>query len=315
MHPLNRRRFFSAALGAWPAATIALAQEDPPTFSVDSRLVVLHATVVNNKGQLVTTLPGNAFKVYENNVEQPIKAVRREDVPVALGVIVDNSGSMRDKRAKVEAASVAMVKASNRLDRVFVVNFNDEAYRDVDFTSDVKKMEEGIARIDSRGGTAFFDALSASIDYVRQYGRLDKKVLMLVTDGADNASTSTLEKLLPKVHDSGVVVHVIGLLSQEEPREAKRAQRALKMIADASGGLCFFPKELAEVETLALQVAHDIRNQYVIQYSPVNQNLDGSFRAIKVTANGPNKPSVRTRSGYYATAARQEPKKLSQATP
>lgn len=310
MHQLNRRHFLAAAAGL--PATYGWAQEEQPTFTVDTRLVVLHATVVNNKGQLVTTLPGNAFKVYENGAEQPIKAVKREDVPVALGVIVDNSGSMRDKRSKVEAASVAMVKASNRLDRVFVVNFNDEAYRDVDFTNDIKKMEEGIARIDSRGGTAFFDALSASIDYVRQYGRLEKKVLVLITDGADNASTSTLEKLLPKVHDSGVVVHAMGLLSQEEPREAKRAQRALKMITDASGGLCFFPKELAEVESLALQVAHDIRNQYVIQYSPTNSNLDGTFRSIKVVANGPNKPSVRTRSGYYATANKQEPKKLSQ---
>ena len=309
MHLPSRRMFITTAVGA----VAAYAQEPEATFRSDTRLVPLYATVVNSKGQLVTDLPRSAFRVLENNVEQPIKAFLREDVPVSLGLIVDNSGSMRDSRAKVEAAAIAMVKASNPRDQVFIVNFNDEAFEDVPFTSDIKKMEEGLARIDSRGGTAFYDAISLSLDNVAK-GKHDKRVLMLITDGNDNASFSTtLEKLLAKTGRSNVVIHVIGLLSKEEPREARKAQRALKAISESTGGLCFFPNGLEEVEKLALQVAHDIRNQYVITYSPLNSALDGSYRTIKVTAKGPNSPVVRTRSGYYATPTQREPKKLSQA--
>lgn len=301
------RRLFLAASGAF-----AFAQEPEPTFRSDTRLVPLYATVVNSKGQLVTDLQRAAFKVFENGVEQPVKGFLREDVPVSLGLIVDNSGSMRDRRAKVEAAALAMVKASNPRDQVFIVNFNDEAFEDVSFTSDMKKMEEGLSRIDSSGGTAFYDAINLSLDNVAK-GKHDKRVLMLITDGNDNASSTTLEKLLAKTGRSNVVVHVIGLLAKEEPREARKAQRALKQIAESTGGLCFFPNELGEVEKLALQVAHDIRNQYVITYSPLNAALDGSYRTVKVTAKGPNSPLVRTRAGYYATPNQQEPKKVSQS--
>ncbi len=303
----SRRLFLTAT-----AAAVGYAQEPEATFRSDTRLVPLYATAVNSKGQLVTDLPRSAFKVTENGVEQPIKAFLREDVPVSLGLIVDNSGSMRDRRAKVEAAAIAMVKASNPKDQVFIVNFNDQAFEDVPFTSDIKKMEEGLARIDSLGGTAFYDAIDLSLDNVAK-GKHDKRVLMLITDGNDNASSTTLEKLLAKTGRANVVIHVIGLLSTEEPREAKKAQRSLRSIADSSGGLCFFPKELEEVEKLALQVAHDIRNQYVITYSPLNAALDGSYRTVKVTAKGPNNPVVRTRSGYYATPNQREPKKLSQS--
>jgi VWFA-related protein len=312
MHLLNRRSFLGALGGA---GTLA-AQQDDILFRSDTRLVQLHATVVNSKGQLVTDLPRTAFKVFENNVEQPIKLFKREDVPVSLGLIVDNSGSMRDRRQKVEAAAIQMVKASNQLDQVFIVNFNEEAYLDCDFTSNIKEMEErGLTRIDSRGGTAFYDALGMSIDHVKR-GKRDKKVLMLITDGADNASTLTLEKLLAKIHAAeGLVVHAIGLLATEAPREARKAKRAVEEITKAGGGLCFLPKELEEVDKFALQVAHDIRNQYAIGYSPTNQAMDGSFRQVRVVANGPNKPLVRTRSGYYATPDQREPKAVTSARP
>lgn len=304
---LNRRNFLGALAGA-PLA----AQQDDILFRSDTRLVQLHATVINSKGQLVTDLPRSAFKVFENNVEQPIKLFKREDVPVSLGLIVDNSGSMRDRRSKVEAATLQFVKASNQLDQVFIVNFNDEAYLDCDFTSNIKEMEErGLSRIDSRGGTAFYDALGMSIDHVKA-GKRDKKVLMLITDGADNASSLTLEKLLAKIHAAdGLVVHAIGLLATEAPREARKAKRALEEITKAGGGLCFLPKELEEVDKLALQVAHDIRNQYAIGYSPTNQAMDGSFRQVRVVAAGKDKPVVRTRSGYYATPDQRQPKSVS----
>lgn len=193
-----------------------------------------------------------------------------------------------------------MVKASNRQDEVFVVNFNDDAFLDVDFTGDIKKMEDGLTRIDARGGTAMYDAINMSIDHLKAKAKRDKKVLMLITDGADTASKTSLEKLISQAHASDAVIYAIALLNDEIPRESKKARRALETITKATGGLCFFPKTLEEVDALALEVAKDIRNQYVIGYSPTVQELDGTFRTVRVTANGPNRPTVRTRSGYYA---------------
>jgi VWFA-related protein len=278
-----------------------LTPDDQSVIRVETRLVVLHCAVVDRKGGLITNLPQSAFKVYENKVEQPIRLFRREDVPVSLGIVIDNSGSMRDKRARVEAAAVRLVKASNPQDEVFVVNFNDEAYLDVPFTNDIRKLEEGVARIDSRGGTALRDAVSMSIDYLKQEGKRDKKVLLVITDGNDTASTGiTLEKLVEKIHRTEVLVYGIGILGKEDARDRKRAMRAIDAMTRASGGASYYPGDVAEVEQIAEQVAHDIRNQYVIAYTPLNQNLDGTFRSIRVVAaNG--RYTVRTRSGYYAT--------------
>jgi len=291
--------WFAGAQSAPPADKPSSGED--PVFTVGTRLVLLPISVLDKGGKLVTDLPQKAFKVYENGVEQPIKIFRREDVPISLGIIVDNSGSMREKRQKVETASVDLVKASNPQDEVFIVNFNDDAYLDVPFTNDIKKMEQGVARIDSRGGTAMRDAISMSIDYLKKEGKKQKKVLLVVTDGNDNASTMSLEKLVTRAQQNEVLIYAIGLLNEEERREAKLATRALNAIARESGGLSFYPKSVAEVDQIALQVAHEIRNQYTIAYSPTVQEMDGSFRQIKVTVNGPGHPVVRTRTGYYAT--------------
>lgn len=282
---------------------VAVAQSpDDTIFHADTRLVVLHASVVDKHGKLITNLPQQAFKVYENGAEQTIKVFRREDVPISLGLVIDNSGSMRPRRSRVERASLDLVRASNPQDEVFVVNFNDEAYLDVPFTGDMKKMEEGIARIDSRGGTALRDSISESMDYLKAQGKKDKKVLLVVTDGADTASNDrdTLEKLVDKAHKDEVLIYAIGLLNEEEPHEAKKAKRVLNALTEASGGMSYYPKQEADVDQLALQVAHEIRNQYIIAYTPTTPD-DGSFRQIKVTVNGPGHPTVRTRTGYYAT--------------
>jgi VWFA-related protein len=275
---------------------------ETPTFTSETKLVILPVTVSDKNGKLVPNLPQSAFKVLENGAEQPIKIFRREDVPVSLGIIIDNSGSMRDKRVKVETASADLVKNSNPQDEVFVVNFNDEAFLDVPFTNDLKKLEQGLARIDSRGGTAMRDAISMSIDYMKETGKKEKKVLLVVTDGNDTASTGTLEKVVAKAQRSEILVYAIGLLNEEERREAKKAKRALDEMTTASGGLSYYPKDLTDVDKIALQVAHEIRNQYTIGYTPTLQALDGSFRSIKVTVSGAGRSAlVRTRTGYYAT--------------
>jgi VWFA-related protein len=222
-------------------------------------------------------------------------------VPISLGIIIDNSGSMKEKRQKVEIASLDMVKASNPQDEVFIVNFNDEPWLDVPMTSDIKIMQEGIARIDSRGGTAMRDAISGGIDYLKKQGKRQKKVLLVITDGNDNASTINLERLVSRSQQEEILIFSIGLLNEEERHEAKIAKRALDTLARETGGLAFYPKGVADVDQIALQVAHEIRNQYTLAYSPTSPQMDGSFRQIKVTVNGPGHPLVRTRTGYYAT--------------
>src|SRR5277367_2191000 len=158
-----------------------LAAQDDPIFRADTRLVLLPISVSDRTGKLVTDLQQKSFKVFENGAEQPIKIFKREDVPISLGIIIDNSGSMREKRQKVETASLDLVKASNPQDEVFIVNFNDDAWLDVPFTSDIKKLEDGVAKIDSRGGTAMRDAINLSMDYLKKEGK-KKRDLLVITD-------------------------------------------------------------------------------------------------------------------------------------
>jgi len=270
-------------------------------FRSDTRLVVLHASVTDRKGKLLTNLNQGDFKIFENGQPQQIKIFRREDVPVSLGIVIDDSGSMSTKRTRVEAAALAMVRESNPQDEVCVINFNDDAFLDVPFTNDVHKMEQGLARIDSRGGTAMRDALNMSLDYTREKAKKDKKVLLVITDGNDNASNISLESVVRRSNQADTLVYAIGLFTEEEKHEATKARRALKELTSATGGLAFYPKDVSEVQALAVEVARDIRRQYTIYYTPAVQALDGSYRQIKVTVEAPGKPMVRTRSGYYAT--------------
>jgi Ca-activated chloride channel homolog len=223
---------------------------------------------------------------------------------VSEGIILDNSANMRGSRATVEAAALALVRASNPQDEVFVVNFNDEAFNDLphgkDFTSDIKEMEESLTRIDSRGGAAMRDAIRMSVDHEKEKAHRDKKVLVVVTDGNDNGSLISLENLIKAAQQSDIVIYSIGLPGQDGRRETINARRALKTLTQATGGEAFFPKNLTEVDYVAHQVARDIRNQYTIEYSPSNQDMDGTFRRISVVVKGPGSPAARTRRGYYA---------------
>ena len=285
-------------------AQTAQAQDETPVFRSDTNLRVLNTSVVDKNGKLLTDIPRSAFKVYEDRVEQTLKVFRREDVPVSMGIVIDNSGSMRDKRLKVAAAAMALVRASNSQDEVFIVNFNDTAFRDQDFTNDTKKLEAALQRIDSRGGTAMRDAIGASLDYLKKAGKRDKKVLLVVTDGNDNSSNLTLEQLVRDARQAEVLIYCIGLLNEEEGGDAKKARRALKELAAATGGMDYYPRDLAEVDRITPQVAQEIRSQYILAYSPSNQNLDGSFRRTAVTVTGVKGATARTSNGYYASPAK-----------
>jgi Ca-activated chloride channel homolog len=279
----------------------APAEPSTTTFRADTRLVVLHASVTDKSGRLLMNLPQGAFRVFENGVEQYVKRITREDVPVSMGLVIDNSSSMRTKRKKVETSAMALVKSSNPLDEVFIVNFNEQAYLDQPLTSDMRQLERGVARINSHGSTALHDAIHESVDYLVENGKKDKKVLIVVTDGEDNSSTDTLENLIEATQRTEVTIYTVGLLSDDDRHEARRAAAALTAISQATGGQAYYPRQVSDVGKVCQQVAQDIRSQYIIEYSPENKELDGSFRQVKVVAEAPNHPVVRTRSGYYAS--------------
>ncbi|MBV8631752.1 MAG: VWA domain-containing protein [Silvibacterium sp.] len=270
--------------------------------------VVLNVTVLDNDGRLVNDLNKDDFRIFEDGVPQTIASFQHQDIPVSMGIIIDNSGSMRDKRAAVNTAALDLVKASNRDDEAFVVNFSDEAFIDQDFTSDIAKLREGLAHIDSKGGTALYDAVVASADQLAKGAKRPKQVLLIITDGEDNASTFSLEQTIRRIQDlQGPVVYSIGLLFGEESggRESRRARRALKLLSDETGGMSFFPKSLVDVDAIAAEVAHDIRNQYTIGYHSTKPASLGGYRSVKVEAHGSGhgKLMVRTRSGYYPKSA------------
>jgi Ca-activated chloride channel homolog len=270
-------------------------------FKKDVDEVLLHATVQDDKNHLVTNLDRGAFTVFEDGKQQSIVSFHHEDIPVAMGIVIDNSGSMREKRNKVNQAALNLVRSSNPRDEVFVVNFNDEYYLDQDFTNDLLKLKEALEKIDARGGTALFDAVVASAEHLKRFARLDKKVLFVVTDGEDNASNENLEQAVKHLQEeNGPSVYAIGVLGDEE--HPKRARRALEVIAQKTGGMAFFPKTLDEVDEISRTVARDIRNQYTIGYKPTNPRGAGGFRGVRVEAKakGHSKMTVRTKSGYYA---------------
>jgi Ca-activated chloride channel family protein len=273
-------------------------------FKKDVDEVLLHATVQDDKNHIVTTLDRGAFTIFEDGKQQNIISFHHEDIPVAMGIVIDNSGSMREKRNKVNQAALNLVRSSNPKDEVFVVNFNDEYYLDQDFTNDLLKLKEALEKIDARGGTALYDAVVASGDHLKRNARLEKKVLFVVTDGEDNASNETLEQAVKQLQEeNGPSVYAIGILGDEE--HPKRAKRALDVIAQRTGGMAFFPKTLDEVDEISRTVARDIRNQYAIGYKPSNpRGAGGSFRTVRVEAKakGHGKMTVRTKSGYYAGA-------------
>jgi Ca-activated chloride channel family protein len=272
-------------------------------FKKDVDEVMLHATVIDDKQRIVTNLDRTAFTVFEDGKPQQIISFHHIDIPVDMGIIIDNSGSMREKRSKVNQAALNLVRSSNPKDEVFVVNFNDEQYLDQDFTNDLLKLKEALEKIDARGGTALYDAVVASADHMKQNGRLEKKVLFVVTDGEDNASSETLEQAVKQLQtENSPSIYAIGILGDEE--HPKRAKRALEILAQRTGGIAFFPKTLDEVDAISRTIANDIRNQYAIGYKPSTPKATGGFRQVRVEAKakGHNKLVVRTKSGYYANA-------------
>jgi Ca-activated chloride channel homolog len=273
--------------------------QDAGTFVFRKQVdeVVLHATVVDDHGQLQAHLDRNAFSVFEDGRSQTISSFRRQDVPVAMGIVVDNSGSMRDKRDEVNRAVVNLIRASNPQDEVFVVNFSENSYLDQDFTSNIDLLERALNQTTMKGSTALYDAIVASARHLENNPRLDKKVLLVITDGEDNMSRETLEEARQVLQQKdGATLYAVGLVGQEA-----RGRQALQQLAEATGGAALFPASMAQVSDFTQELAHDIRNQYVIAYTPHGQDAGANYHPIKVVASAPGYGPllVRTRSGIY----------------
>ncbi|HEU0104607.1 MAG TPA: VWA domain-containing protein [Vicinamibacteria bacterium] len=272
-----------------------------PVFPSETRLVVLQATVKNGRGELVTNLGREAFTLYEDGKAQPISVFRADDVPVSLGLLIDNSGSMRRLRAKVEEAALACVRASNHDDEVFVLNFADKARIDVPLTTDIAEIERGIARVDSIGGTALRDALDLGTRYLAENGSRQRKALLVISDGKDNASTTSVDQIRREAEKLDIVVYAVGLASDEDGSISRYGRHELDDLAELTGGVAYYPRSFEELDAIALGIARQIRSQYTIGYRPADRSLDGSYRKLRVVARSPERLTVRTRAGFRGT--------------
>jgi Ca-activated chloride channel homolog len=282
-----------------PQGSTGTDQEGTFVFKRQVQEVVLHATVVDGTGRLESHLDRSAFSVFEDGKPQTITAFRREDVPVAIGIVIDNSSSMRDKREQVNRAVLNLIRASNPQDEVFVVNFTQNSYLDQDFTSDINLLEQALHRSTMRGSTALYDAIVAAAAHLGNNARLEKRMLLVITDGQDNMSRETLQQATRYLgQKDGPTVYAIGLMGLEHQNQGREA---LEKLSDATGGAAFFPQSLEEVNDIASTLAHDIRRQYTIAYKPKNEKANASYHPIQVEAraNGYGKLIVRTRGGYY----------------
>ncbi|MGD0567757.1 MAG: VWA domain-containing protein [Candidatus Sulfotelmatobacter sp.] len=278
---------------------------DEYTIRVHADLVVLRATVQDRKNTPVSGLDKNDFQVYEDGVLQSIKHFSHEDVPVTVGLVIDNSGSMGPKRADVIAASLAFARSSNPQDQMFVVSFNEKVSfglpEDMAFTDKVPQLEVALSRTAPDGETALYDALGAALEHLKQ-GSRDKKVLIVISDGGDNASKHKLNEVMALAGQPDVIIYTIGVFDDQDE---DRNPGVLKRLAKDTGGEAFFPESLKDVAPICERIAHDIRNQYTIAYAPTNKNRDGSYRGVQVKASAPDHEHllVRTRTGYFAPSA------------
>ena len=306
------------------SSVLMLAQETPKktelpkqdnkdfTLSVDVELVQLPISVLDKEGRPVDNLSKDHFQIFEDNVQQQIKLFKHEDIPLSLGLVIDNSGSMRSKRERVNSAALSFVRESNPEDETFIVNFDDAAYLEQDFTGSIGDLIDALDNLDTRGETALYDAVYLAVDHAKK-GKKDKKALLLISDGEDNVSKYGFNKAVEALRESKVTLYAIGLLEENDQRgglfkkpPSRKAKEALEKFAEVTGGQAFFPKSLDEVEELVKTIAHDVRNHYTVGYTPTNRKLDGSWREVRVKVNPPKnvpKVTVHRKQGYYAPGA------------
>jgi Ca-activated chloride channel homolog len=289
-----------------PSSTQTQAPQEPSSddagtfvFKKQVEEVVLHATVFDGQRNLVPALDKSAFTVLEDGTPQPVTSFRRQDVPVAIGVVVDNSGSMRDKRDEVTQAVLNLIRVSNPEDEIFVVNFGQKYYLDQDYTADVHLLEAALHQVSAAGNTALYDAIIASAVHLNNNPRLEKRVLLVITDGEDNMSQETLQEAALRLQQTnGPTLYAIGLTGGQLSGPGRQA---LQELAQVTGGVAYFPDTLSQVGDITRTIAHDIRSQYIITYHRRSQNAKPADRSVKIEAHAPGYTNltVSTRSGHY----------------
>jgi VWFA-related protein len=267
---------------------------------VNANLVILSAIVVDHHNALVSGLDKDDFKVYENHILKPIKHFSHEDVPITVGLVIDNSGSMGPKRNDVIAAGLSFANSSNPQDQIFVVNFNEHvAYglpADTPFTDRRDQLQRALSAINTIGETALYDAIATALDHLKQ-GRYDKKILIVISDGGDNASKHTLAQVIEMAKASDAIIYTIGIF---DAQDGDQNPGVLKRFAKETGGEEFLPQSSKEIASICEEIARDIRNQYTLAYVPEISKLNSGYRTVEVKASSPRhgRLSVRTRTGY-----------------
>jgi Ca-activated chloride channel family protein len=304
---------FRQALAAVVMAPIAVCFEarsqERPLFSTDTELVVLHVTVKDRRGAYVGGLPREAFTILENGRPQAIELFTNQDAPATIGLLVDSSGSMQPHRALVIAAATAFAGASHPQDELFALGFNEGVRsvlpESVPFTSNAAVLREALTRgLTARGTTALYDAISAGLEYLG-HGQEERKVLVVVSDGGDNASSATLRDLLARIRSSNTLIYTVGLVDVVS-RDSN--PKVLQQIAQATGGDLFVPTDARQMTRVLLQIARDIRNSYTMGYVPSDVPRDGAFHQLRVGVQSPDRQPVivRTRTGYVASSVRAQ---------
>ncbi len=292
------------------------------TIRIETDLVQLDVTVIDQNGQPVFDLTEADFTVYEDKVQQKIESVSREEVPISLGLVIDTSGSMRMKLQTVSEAASSLIKQMQPNDETFIAQFKVEPELVVDFTGDKRELEDALGELFTGGGTALLDAIIATSDYAQQRGKQRRKALVVITDGLEKNSSVKEKEVLEAVKENEVQLYLVGFIDEEEPQSlfgrspAKKARELLNRLAEDSGGRSFFPKNVSEMPAIAAQIAKDLRTQYVISYYPSNEKRDGSFRKVQVVVNprGNRKLIARTRQGYYARKDKTTTQEVSNQT-
>lgn len=276
-------------------------QDQAPLFSSSAELVVVHVTVTDRRGAYLTDLPREAFRIVEDGAPQTIDFFSGENSPVTVGLLVDSSASMREGRDRVIAAATAFAEASRGDDEIFGLAFNEHVRAALPpsspFTNDPNMFRAALAgAMGVQGRTALYDAISNGLAYVAK-GHHPRRVLVVVADGGDNASTATFDQVLKEAQASNAAIYTVGVV---DPLEREANPRLLRRLAQATGGESFFPREVNAVEGVLREIARDIRNSYTLGYVSSNSARDGAFRRIRVDVSDPNRRSlvVRARDGY-----------------
>jgi len=276
---------------------------------VDTDLVLLDVTVVDQENNPIMSLKKEDFTIYEDKIKQTVDNVSREEVPVSFGLVIDTSGSMKSKLQTVSDASVSMIKQMRADDEAFVASFKAEPELVQDFTADRRELEDAISELYTSGGTALLDAIIATADYAQEKGKRRRKALVVISDGLEKNSSVKEKEVMEAIKEDEVQVYLVGFIDEEMEEKslfgkspAKKAKDLLSRIADDSGGRAYFPKDISEIPAIAAQIAKDLRTQYVVSYYPTNDKRDGTFRNVQVSVNsqGSRKSIARTRRGYYA---------------